>query len=583
MALDSVMLGILAEELRRQLIGARVDKIFMHSRDAVLMHVRNENGAKRLLFSARSGMARVHLTEETFDNPATPPAFCMLLRKYLQSGRIKDVRGVDGERILFFDFDVITEMGDRTEVTLSMEMMGRYSNIVVISAENFVIDALKRIGMAQSDKRQLVPGIPFRMPPQRSGLSFLSSETGDLVERIVSCNRPLSAAVLESAVGIGPVVSREIAFRVSGDDTEAVRLDEKAIQTLTNEIEAVKRAAAGDGRRLGIVCEGEKPFEFSFIPLTQYRGLRVIEFENLSELLDGYYAQRHRTELLQARSSGLKRQVDAILERIIRRQHSREQELASTGKAEKLKLYGELLTANIPLLKKGMESAEVFDYYSDMMVVIPLDPLKTPVQNAQRYYRDYRKLITAHKVLDGLLEDGRREIEYMESVRYAVDMAETEAEFLNIRIELKESGYLKAYRVPAKKQTKTKDIYAYQTSDGFVVLAGKNNTANDRLSLRTASKSDVWFHVKNGAGSHAVLMTDGKPPTDAAMTEAAMIAAFHSEQRQSAQVAVDYTQLRNVKKAPELRTGMVVYSGYKTAYVTPDMKKVEAMRRPEKP
>jgi len=459
-----------------------------------------------------------------------------------------------------------------------MEMMGRYSNIVLVDVENRVIDALKRITAAQSDKRQLLPGIPFEMPPPRDGYSFLSSPTDELIKRIRSSGKPLSAAILESAAGIGPVVCREIAFRVSRDDGEASRMDEAAATSLAHEIEAVRRVAEGEGRRLNIVYDDGKPFEFSFLELKQYAGLRTAEFDSLSALLESYYAQRHRAELLRSRSSGLQRQVDALFERIVRRQNSREQELASTGKADKLKLYGELLMANVHLLEKGTKAAEVYDYYSDAYVSIPMDEQKTPVQNAQKYYRDYRKLTTARKILSELLEDGKKEIEYLNSVRFEVDAAETEDEFHGIRVELKESGYLKASRVPKRKPVKTADTYKYLTSDGLVVLAGKNNLSNDRLSLRTASKSDIWFHVKNGAGSHTVLITEGREPPDRSMTEAAMVAACHSDRRLSAQVAVDYTQIRNVKKAPEQRAGMVVYSGFKTAYVTPDETKLDKMR-----
>jgi len=572
------MLKILADELRPQLAGARVDRIYMHSRDSVLMHVRNESGVRRLLFSARSGMARVHFTEEEYDNPASPPAFCMLLRKYLLSGRIKDVRAVDAERILFFDFDVITEMGDRAEIIVSMEMMGRYSNVVLINAENRVIDAMKRITAEQSDKRQLVPGVVFQMPPVQNGLSFLSSPAGELVSRIRVTRKPLSAAILANAVGVAPVVCREIAYRVSSADAYADTLEPGGAMALAREIDAVKHIAENGPRRLNIVYDADKPVEFSFLLLTQYQGLRAVEYESLSGLLDSYYAERSRAELLKGRSAGLTRRVDAILERLKRRQHARELEFASTEKADRLKLYGELLMANLAQIEAGVSEAEIFDYYSETFVTIPLDPQRTPVRNAQKYYKDYRKLVTARKILGELMEEGRKEIVYIESVRYAVQLAETEEEFLAIRVELKESGYLKSFRAPKKKPARFPDTFAYRSSDGFDIHAGKNNAANDRLTLRTSAKHDMWFHVKNGAGSHVVLVTEGKPPTDTAMGEAAMIAAYHSELRGSSQAPVDYTEIRHVKKAPAQKPGMVIYSGFKTAYVTPDKERLDSLK-----
>ncbi len=577
MALDAVMLKVTADELRQSLLGARVDKIFMPSRDTVIMNVRNEKGSRRLLLSARSGMARVHFTDEEFDNPSTPPAFCMLLRKYLQSGRILNVRSVDGERILFFDFETINEMGDRTPIVVSMELMGRYSNFVLVNAENKVIDALKHIDADQSDKRQLFPGILFTMPPVQNKPPFLSTPTAELIALIKAQSKPLSSAILGSTVGIGPVVCREIAYFVTKEDKDADLLTDTEQQLLVQAIDNVKASAEGENRHLSIVYDDETPIEFSFIPLNQYEGLKTVPFETVSSLLDCYYSARDRAELMKARSSDLKRQVHTILERTLRRQHSREEELNSTEKADRSKLYGELLTAYLGQLTKGMKSASVLNYYTNEMIDIPLDPQKNPIQNAQKYYRDYRKLTTARKILGELLEEGKNEIAYLQSVGYEVEVAETEEEFLNIRRELKDAGYLKSYRMPKGKQKKTKEFFSYRSGDGFLILAGRNNAANDKLTLRTAAKKDLWFHVKDGAGSHTVLVLDGKSPSNQSMTEAAMIAAFHSSQLLGEHIAVDYTEIRNVKKAPGQKTGMVIYSDYQTAFVTPSAEQVKKL------
>ena len=577
MALDAVMIALAAKEIEEHLTGARVDRIYMPARDTVILNVRNEKGTKRLLISARSGMSRVHFTEAEYDNPQNPPAFCMLLRKYLQSAKVRGLRTLDAERMLLLDFDAVSDMGDKVTLSVSIELMGRYSNIILINQENRIIDALKHIDSEKLDARRIFPGAEFQPPPAQNKLSVLSCETERLIEKIKTKSLPLSSAILESLAGIGPAVCREIAFLSSPNDSDADVLEKQAENRLFKGLNAVKLAAGNKQVTYSIVYEGDKPVEFSYIPLTQYRGLRTEYYGSVSELLDRYYSKREHAELMRARSADLKRQVNTIYERTLRRQTSREQELNSTEKADKAKLYGELLTAYLGQLTKGIKQTQVTDYYSGQTITIPLDPQKTPVQNAQKYYRDYRKLTTARKILGELLDEGKKEIEYLESVKYEVETAQTEQEFLAIRKELKDSGYLKAYKEPKSKQKKINDYYRYISSDGFSIVAGRNNGANDKLTLREASKNDLWFHAKNGAGSHTVILTEGKQVSGETMTEAAAIAAYHSVFRRGEQVAVDYTEIKNVKKAPGQKAGMVIYSNYKTAYVTPDSEKIESL------
>ncbi len=583
MALDAATLYVTANELKRELIGARVDKLYMPTRDEVVLGLRTPAGAKKLLISARSGSARVHLTAEEFENPAVPPSFCMLLRKYLASGRITGLRTVDGERILFIDFDTLNEMGDRTQLTMSVELMGRYCNLVLVNAEGRVIDALKRIDADASDVRQLLPGLPFTMPPMQDKLRFLSSDPAEIARRACGMPRPLSAAVLAAVVGIGPALCREIAYRVDPADPDADRLGEDARAALAAQIERVQRAACGEGQRLCAVYDGSRPVEFSFIELRQYAGCALRPFESMSALLDSYYAEKDRVERMKARSYDLSRQVHNLVERAERKQQARLSEQRNTEKAEQKRLYGELIQANLHALQRGMKQAELLNYYTGEPVTVPLDVTKSPVQNAQKYFKDYRKLMTAAKMLEKLLAEGAAEIDYLRSVAYEITLARTEEDFLLIRKELKEAGYLRGFKYKEqKKPRKLADCLAYRTSEGFRVLVGRNNAANDRLTLKTASKRDLWFHVKNAAGSHTVLIAQGEPPTDKAKTEAACIAAWHSSLSGGENIPVDYTEIKNVKKAPGQKTGMVIYVNYQTAFVTPDGQAVEAMREKEK-
>ena len=579
MALDAAMISVVARELHDKLQGARVDKIYMPARDEVLLSVRSRDAAMKLLWSARSGTARAHITEEEYEFPAVPPSFCMLLRKHLQGGRIVEVTAAPDERMMFFRIEALNEMGDRVELTVSLELMGRYSNLVLVNADGRVIDALKRIDEEQSDKRQLYPGIEFTMPPSQGKPGFLGTDTAAIVERIGKSDKPLSSAVLDAVAGIGPAVCREIAFRVDAVDGAGSDLSEEGRARLAAVIDDVKAAAVGNGTHLSIVYDGEKPVEYSFTPLTQYTGLKSESFETAGALLERYYGERDRAERMKARSFDLSRQVNSLYDRAVRKQAAREAERDNSDKAQQKRLYGELINANLHAIEKGQKSARLLNYYTGEEIDVPLDVTKNAVQNAQKYFKEYRKLTTAAAMLEGLLRDGAAEIEYLDTVRYEITGARSEEDFLAIRRELKDAGYLRGFRYKEqKKPRKTAEFLEYRTSDGLRVLVGRNNAANDKLSLRTAGKRDIWFHVKDAAGSHTVLFTEDTTPPDSSMTEAAEIAAFHSSAALSSGVAVDYTEVRNVRKAQGQKTGMVIYDGHKTAYVTPDAKKVEALR-----
>ncbi len=581
MALDASTLLVAADELKQTITGARVEKLYMPTRDEVVFSLKTQkDGMKRLLVSARSGSARVHLTREEFENPAVPPTFCMLLRKHLNSGRVAGVRTVDGERILFLDFDAVNEMGDRVRRTLSVELMGRYSNIVLVSGEGRVIDALKRIDADTSDLRQLLPGLTFTMPPAQDKLKFLSAPLEEMVSRACAQSRPLSAALLGCIAGIGPVLCREIAFRATGADPDADALNETQRVSLRAEMERIRRAADGENRCINAVYDGERPIEFSFVELSQYAGCAQRRFDTLGALLDVYYAEKDRAERMKARSFDLSRQVNSLYDRALRKQQARLQERDNTGRAELKRLYGELVQANLHDIKKGQKSAALLNYYTGETVTVPLDVARSPIQNAQKYFKEYRKLTTAARMLETLLAEGEREIDYLGSVKFEITLARTEEDFLLIRRELKEAGYLRGFQYKEQKRPrKMSEFLRYRTSDGFEVLVGRNTAANDKLTLRTASKRDIWFHVKNAAGSHTVLVLDGRTPSETALTEAAEIAALHSSVATGEKVPVDYTEIKNVRKAQGQRVGQVIFDHYQTAFVTPDPKKLEGLRQ----
>lgn len=569
MALDAAMLHLIAQELNSQLVGARVDKVTMPARDEVFFLLRLPQGHKRLLVSARPGGARIHLTEQNPENPAVPPAFCMLLRKYLGAGRITGFRTENSERLIFIDFDSLNEMGDRVKLTAAVELMGRYSNLVLINAEGRIIDALKRIDAEQSDRRQLLPGLVFTLPPPQNKLPFLQTSNAEILARLKQNAKPLSQALLETAAGLSPVLCREAAFRAGGD-TDADRLTAGQTGRLNKALSEFRDAANSQNPFFSIVYNAEQPVEFSFVALTQYTGLGVRRFETAGELFDCYYAEKDRMERARVRSHDLARRVEQLIERTERKIAARLEEQRDTEKAAYLRLCGELITANIYGLSKGMTAAVLINYYTGEEMTVALEAALTPAENARKYFKEYTRRTTAAAKLEQLIQDGRDEQAYLRSVQYAISAAVTEEEFLQIREELYGAGFLRNFKRSGRKVSRrVADTVQYRTSGGFVVLAGKNNSANDRLTLKTAEKQDIWFHVKDLPGSHVVLFVNGAVPGIRDLTEAAIIAACHSTQL-GGKMEVDYTAARYVRKPAGARPGMVVYDHHATAVVTPD-------------
>ena len=578
MALDAATISILAQELNESLSGCRVEKISMPSRDEAVFIVRSFSGRRQLLLSARSGSARVHFTSEEFEYPATPPAFCMLLRKHLLNARFDSVETVPGDRVILIRFDSINEMGDRVMLTLSVEMMGRYSNLVLVGQDGIILDALKRIDETQSDKRQLLPGLEFTFPPAPDKKNFLLDPLEELIREIRTSPKAVPEAVLQKVSGLSPMLCREAG--ISLEEIQASGMNDIQAGILEGNLLRLKRACEDPGyRNWTIVLDGDRLVEFSYLDLIQYTGLKKEHFSSAEELLDRYFSARDRELRLKNRSQDLSKQVKQLLDRSIRKQESRREELADTAKADEKRLYGELLTANLHAFRKGDPRTTVLNYYTGEAVTIPLDVTRSPNANAQKYYKEYRKLKTAAEVLTRLIEEGDLEQEYLRQVSYDITQARTEEDFMEIRRDLKEAGYLRGFRFKQKGKRRTDPYFRYRTTEGYEVLVGKNNSANEKLSLSVANGRDLWFHIKGAAGSHVILKTMGEKPDDKSMTEACEIAAYHSSQQHGQLVPVDYTEARRVRKIPGGKTGMVTYTEQKTAYVTPDEGRIANLRQ----
>lgn len=577
MALDAATLALCARELKTTLLDSRIDKIFEPTRDEVLLLLRTRTDTYRLLLSARSGSARVCLTGESFENPATPPGFCMLLRKHLAGGRLLDIRMEPGERIVFFDFQCVNEMGDLVKNTLAAELMGRYSNLVLVQ-DGRILDALKRVDFEDSAIRQLLPGLLYTMPPRPARPDFFSVSSAALVALAMQKDLPVADALMKSCGGVGPVVCREAAFRALGDSHRpANELTAAEQSALAAALDAIRDDHAAGGVPTAAAAPDGRPVEFSFTALTQYGPDACRTYPDFSALLEDYYAVKDRAERLRQKSRDLLKTVRNLHERAVRKQAARTEELAQSEASDELRIKGELVQANLWQIERGMASVTVDNYYTGQKETIPLDVRLSPSGNAQKYFKEYKKKQTAAKMLARLLEEGAREIEYLETVVYEVETASGEQALGEIRAELKSQGYLKYYKVRDKKQ-KPADFFRYRSTDGFLILVGRNNAQNDKLTLHTARGRDLWFHVKNAPGSHTVVISEGQPIPDSTREEAAQLAVLHSSQAGGAKVPVDYTFVRNIRKTGDLKPGMVLYDTYETAYITPDPALREKLR-----
>ncbi|WP_300366048.1 NFACT family protein, partial [uncultured Subdoligranulum sp.] len=500
MSLDAATLALVADELRATLLDAKIDKIFEPTRDEVLVTLRTRTDTHRLLLSARSGSARVCLTKESFENPLTPPGFCMLLRKHLTGGRLIDLRREEGDRIVYFDFRCTNEMGDLVTNTLAAELMGRYSNLVLVQ-DGRIIDALKRVDFEDSEVRQLLPGLPYTLPPKPNRPDFLAVSSASLVAAACEKDLPVASALGKVVAGVGPIVVREAVCRALGETpTLACDLDGTQRARLAAALDELKEEHAAGGTptavRLPQPDGTPKPVEFSFFVPRQYGPAAILtRYPSYSELLEDYYATKDRAERLRQKSRELYKAVHNMHDRALRKQAARREELAQSAKADTLRLYGELLQANLWAMHKGDRQVTVQNYYTGEDVTIRLDPRLGPNENAQKYFKDYKKKQTAHAMLEKLLVEGEAEIEYLGTVLYEVESAPGEAALNEIRAELKSQGYLKYYKQRDRKQ-KPADFLRYTSSDGFEILVGRNNLQNDKLTLHTARGKDLWFHVQ---------------------------------------------------------------------------------------
>lgn len=588
MSLDGAFLHCVKEELSA-LVGARVDKISQPSREEIVVSLRMLNGedrsAKKIVFSANGTAARVHLTEQEYENPSAPPLFCMILRKHLSGGKLVGIRQDGLERILYFDFECVNEIGDKVLNTLTSEIMGRYSNIILMR-DGRVVDSIKRItdgGDESFTGRRILPNIPYEAPPRTPRVSLLDTEAADVLNELFGGEydgQRLAKALPALLEGIAPIFARECAFYAAGDvDAVLGGISDPSIMRVGDFLENAADALKNGGNYTLLTDETGKKKDFSFVEIKQYGTLYKAEkFDSPSKLLDEFFGAAAKQDRMHQKARELLKTVSTALERVSRKLELQKKELAECAEREIFRVTGDLINANIYRLEKGMTKCVLEDFYTGEPREISLDARLTPAQNAQKYYNEYRKLDTAEKKLTELIKKGGEELSYLDSVLDSVSRAESDSELSEIRRELREQGYLRAQKGDDRPSKKLSEPLKFRSTDGFEILVGRNNRQNDILTLKTAKATDIWLHTKDIAGSHVIIRTNGQTPSERTITEAAILAAFHSKGRSGSGVPVDYIPVKFVKKPAGAKPGMVIFTNNKTLYVTPDESAVEKLR-----
>ena len=530
MALDAICLSAVVAELRAAIEGGKIDKIHQPGSQDVVLAVRGPGGNVRVLLSANPSHPRLHLTALDRENPDKPPMFCMLLRKYLTGARILALEQPYMERVVTFRLEALDELGDRVRRSLVLEAMGRHANLILLDGEERIVDCLRRVdGDLTTGARQILPGLFYRLPEPR--------------------------------FGVPPLLERELRFRGEEGDLAP------AVEGLWNDVKEGRFTPT-------LLLRDGKAADFSFLPILQYGpATQLQEYPSFGALLDDFYENRERQERTKQRGEDLLRAVKNARDRTARKLENQRRELLATQDRERLRQLGDILTTNLHALEKGRSTVRLQDYYDPECgeVEIPIDPLLTPQQNAAKYYKEYNKAKNAESALTLQIEKGENDLSYLDSVLENLSLAEGERDLQEIRQELTDTGYL---RRPSKSAKREKRVAGkpmeFRTDAGLRVSVGKNNSQNDQLTTKLASKGDWWLHTQKIHGSHVILWTGGEEPDEVSVAQAASLAAWYSQGRAAGKIPVDYTPVKFVKKPAGARPGMVVYTTYRTLMAQPD-------------
>ena len=559
MALDGITVAALTAELNQTIINGRISKIAQPEADELLLTIKAPSGQYRLSLSASASLPYIYLTTQNKVSPMTAPNFCMVLRKHIANGRIIDISQPGLERIIRITVEHLDEMGDLKKKNLIIELMGKYSNIIFCDENERIIDSIKRVPSQMSSVREVLPGRDYFIPDTMNKLDPLTVTAEEFATHLTEKPMPLAKAIYTSFTGISPVTAEEICSLAGVDSSiPAKDYSEDILLHIYTQFTIYLSAVKEHNFSPAIYFDGREPKEFSALPLTHFSNYTKKDYNTISEVLETYYSTRSQLTRIRQKSVDLRHVVQTALERNRKKYDLQLRQLKDTENRDKYKVYGELINTYGYNMEPGAKKLEALNYYTNEMVSIPMDPTKTAQENSQRYFAKYNKQKRTFEALTELSQETLNEINYLESIQTALDIALTEDDLTEIKEELVNSGYIKRKFTKKKVKIKNKPLH-YISSDGYHIYVGKNNLQNDELTFHFAVGNDWWFHAKKAPGSHVIVKTNGDELPDRTFEEAARLAAYYSSQRGSDKVEIDYVEKKQVKKPGGGKPGFVVY------------------------
>lgn len=577
MAFDGITISNIVKDLNSELLGGRMYKIAQPESDELLITIKANGGQRRLFISAGASLPLIYLTEANKQSPLTAPGFCMLLRKHIQNGRITKISQPGLERIIQIEIEHLNELGDLCTKKLIVEIMGKHSNIIFADENDIIIDSIKHISGMVSSVREVLPGRPYFIPETMDKLDPLTADEESFKLKLSQKSMPVFKAIYSTYTGFSPVVSHELCYRAGIDgDYPVSSLTPDYMHALYGAFETVISSVKNGSFSPNIVYENKHPAEFASIPLTMYGDDKIVSYPSISYVLEEYYAQKNAVTRIRQKSADLRKIVQTALERNIKKYDLQVRQIQDTEKKEKYKVYGELLNTYGYGLEPGSKSMTAVNYYTNKEITIPLDPTLTPSENAKKYFDKYNKLKRTSEALSALTLEVKTEIEHLESIGTALDIALLEEDLVQIKEELIESGYIRR-KGGMKKAKVTSKPFHYISSDGFHIYVGKNNFQNEEITFKLASGNDWWFHAKGIPGSHVIVKTNGEELPDRTFEEASKLAAHYSKAKGQDKVEIDYTEKKNIKKPNGGKPGFVVYYTNYSMIIDSDISSLQLM------
>lgn len=574
MALDGIVIAAMAKELNSCILGGRISKIAQPETDELMLTIKNEKKQYRLLISAGASLPLIYLTETNKPSPLTAPNFCMLLRKHLNGGKITRIYQPGLERIINFEIEHLNELGDLCRKTLIVEIMGKHSNIIFCNEDGTIIDSIKHISSQVSSVREVLPGRDYFIPQTQDKQNPFAVSSQAFTDTVFCKPMPLSKALYTSLTGISPLIAEELCHRSSLESAQSANSFSKneklhLYHQFTLMMDSVKLGEFSPN----IVSNGDTPVDFSVISLTQYQDLKCQNYDTVSAMLENYYAMKNTVTRIRQKSADLRRIVQTALDRNYKKYDLQLKQLKDTEKRDKYRIYGELINTYGYGAEPGAKKLIALNYYTNEEVSIPLDDTKTPQENAQKYFDKYNKLKRTFEALTELIQETKGEIEHLESISTALDIALSEDDLVQIKEELTEYGYIRRHYT-GKKVKVTSRPFHYISGDGYDIYVGKNNYQNEELTFKTATGNDWWFHAKGCPGSHVIVKANNEELPDSTFEEAARLAAYYSKKRGSDKVEIDYIQKKHIKKVAGAKPGFVIYHTNYSMVIDSDIKKI---------